>query len=990
MAKKGKSKNSGDPLASVFDFLYKEAKKKKPKIKPPKYNNISNSNIIAKQMAELMSKPGIYLSENALGAINNALDQKIFESYVGKPNKKDPDTSGRLRVRTSDLGKLFSNPKKYIDGVFDAEKATRKWNYFVALGKGIDGAMALAWASKNGVTGKNAMNLAYAAGGQVTLDMQNEAFKKIAQNIAINKLIAKPQIASKALELLDNAKTGDFSEGNLYKIFSKGFSDADARSLAAEVAKDHTNEVTKIKSSAGGDGAVYKDANLQANKYREISLENLLKRARLIDPNTGATPQEVSELRKRREELLKAASLMSVLQKTQDAGMTKIELAAQNKGIFENAKKEIGTVQKIINDIGGTGSLTPVEKSLINDMQTQLKKLEKNAIDSEKNAKRFGNRVFNSYGRDTRSNKLYIRSMLDEIELLEKRYNAELSILQRTGGESSKVSEIDDKLRLLKLQKQQINGMGRIGWAHRFEALKGSWDSINANIIKGGLASNLLLGGRGFYGTGDMFDPSVNGELAFNKSMFTWKTDEKGNKYKEFNKKGFIAPNPEIKSWYGNFAYLYYLNPGTIFGSLTNGELFAFLQYRNRLEFLSRFKDGGMIDKMKKDGTYALIKEFFDDKGELKAGDLSKMVLSNPEKLEELLSKIAKSKGAFASQAAMLGRFEKVLAGATKLFSTPERFFGVISDKINPMNNAIIKKWATTLLNRIIGDSVAVEQFLAKSIGFRQLVQAGVSKLLTAIGMSVGGPIGGALTAIASAVLVELGMKVGKFMIEIFFLAAMGFVAILLVFLFGFVGLFNPTTKVNNTFAHVTPGSAKQCVDYNPDAGLFPTPPDNPGGGDYPPIDSDCPLGFSPIICTQGNGAGTSSYHQSTKAIDIGTRVVPAGKAVWYAPTNGKITKYVAVNNCPGTGLDYGGHLEFQDSDGNVYVLLHVKALAPVGPVQKGRAVALAQDGLDPSGDYSVTCWTGPHFHLHVKSKGTYQDSVSWYRDKLKCAMSPC
>ncbi len=989
MAKKGKSKNSGDALASVFDFLFKEAKQKKPKIKPPKYNQISNSNILASQMSELMLRPGVYLNDAAFGALNNALNYNLYEARVGlKPNDGDV---GRLRVRTQDLGKLFSNPKKYIDSVFANEKASQAWNNYVGIARGIDAAMALGWAAKNKIGAKESWDVAMSAGKFLSLDMKNAAYKKLAQNIAISKLVDRPDDAMKALSLLDKAKTGDFSEGNLYKIFSGqgGFSDTEAKNLANLVATDHSHNQKTFddKTNPYVKAGYFTEGQLNIVGYRDITSENLLKRAGLIDPSKGKTPEEVAQLRKKKDDLLKSASLISIIQRTQMEGMTKASFANQAKGINEASKKQFSELEKIINNWGGAGSLSSDEKQLLSAMKSSMQKLESNA---NKAAKESSKRWLRLDGKDSRNRRLFLDTMNKEIDVLEKRYRIEMQLLQKNDstGSASRISELREEIRKLGLQKKQYNGAMWIDVAHRVGAAQSMWNSVNANIIQGGLARNLLLGGRGFYGEEDLFDPSTVRKFSFSRNLY--KKDAQGNK--EFESTKLIDRNRNIKTAYGSLAYLYYLNPGTLLGNLVNGEIFAFIQMRGRDGLASRLADPNVISQMKADGSYALLNNIFKGGQDPDASQLAELFSTNPDEFFDTLDKLGKSQSKLAKYAKNLARFDENVAKLTYFFGFPQRMINSFNSRYNPLANKAIKDMATKFLTSIFKDSLAVDQFLMKSIGFRQLVQAGINKILTGLGASLGGPIGGLIVAVISSALTEVAMKIGKVAVEVFFLAVLGVIAVIFCVVFAFAGMFNPITRLNKTFAHITPGTAIQCVDYNPDAGLFPEPPDNIGGGDYPPNDSDCPLGFSPIYCTQGNGAGTSSYHQTTKAIDIGTRAVPAGKAIWYAPTNGKIIKWVAVNTCPfgPKKLDYGGHLEFQDSDGNVYVLLHVKALAPVGNVQKGRAVAIVQDGLDDSEESETTCWTGPHFHLHVKSKGTYQDSVSWYRDKLKCAMSPC
>jgi hypothetical protein len=250
------------------------------------------------------------------------------------------------------------------------------------------------------------------------------------------------------------------------------------------------------------------------------------------------------------------------------------------------------------------------------------------------------------------------------------------------------------------------------------------------------------------------------------------------------------------------------------------------------------------------------------------------------------------------------------------------------------------------------------------------------------MGVAVGGPIGTFAVWITTELAMKVGMTIAKPLVRFILVALIGI--LFLIPMFGVIfGIFG-TDSLTSAYRHVPPAEALQCIDRNPHSGLYPEPPIDIPGTEYPPIDSQCPLNYSPLICTQGTHGNVSTYHQKTKAIDVRSWNVPEGDDAWYAPTDGSILSYSPSNICA-DGKDYGGTMKFVDSGGNVYVLLHIRALKSGGKVSKGTALAITRRDLDTS-----DCWTGPHHHLEVVSNGSYQDAYDWYVNKLKCSISAC
>lgn len=100
-------------LQSISDFIFKNSGKR-PKLKPLRPSgSIEGTDALATQLAELATKPGVFISDALMRSINDTIgSQAWMQFYVDKLDSQkhtgaDPD-EGRFRVRgqetTSQVG----------------------------------------------------------------------------------------------------------------------------------------------------------------------------------------------------------------------------------------------------------------------------------------------------------------------------------------------------------------------------------------------------------------------------------------------------------------------------------------------------------------------------------------------------------------------------------------------------------------------------------------------------------------------------------------------------------------------------------------------------------------------------------------------------------------------------------------------------------------------------------------------------------------------
>jgi hypothetical protein len=430
--------------------------------------------------------------------------------------------------------------------------------------------------------------------------------------------------------------------------------------------------------------------------------------------------------------------------------------------------------------------------------------------------------------------------------------------------------------------------------------------------------------------------------------------------------------------------HISYLTPQKLFQ--INGEYFAFRTYKNRTRLFKKMlrmsKDQTKLTQelislgfITEDGHFNLD-AFTGDPGKVRDRMNSlKSLIQN----DKTLQKYFKNSDKVLKMLERYERMNKLLKGTTWIFSAGYRTQEWIKDRIA---DATLKKFRQKVgerwLARIAEDNImgpAIKQWM-EGAGVQALFRGVVEKVLLKIGFKkVGGLIFNAIAGAATGGLSTLFFWGFKIFAQIGVLMLVG----LVFFLLSGVSFTNKLT----TYAPVSyamPGEVEQCSGFQPENLV------NPDLVDIevpPPSNSSCPFGDIYLACTQGynppRGNWSHSSIRNKKPVDLAN----GGSFYFYAP------QYCDDGGCRVTGarpanlyrcLDHnksaGDEVFFNDGRGNVFIIVHAKALVPIQQeVSGGQAVAYIYGrGELPTG----SCWSGPHVHLEITHNGQYIDPLSF------------
>ncbi len=227
----------------------------------------------------------------------------------------------------------------------------------------------------------------------------------------------------------------------------------------------------------------------------------------------------------------------------------------------------------------------------------------------------------------------------------------------------------------------------------------------------------------------------------------------------------------------------------------------------------------------------------------------------------------------------------------------------------------------------------------------------------------------------AAAIIVDIILWIGSFLLEkligpilqFIALIIMGIIALFLIQI-GFIQM--QFSSVDLLHRHLGPPFTGS-EGYDP--GETEWADDSVPDGNY---NGACPAPGASQRCTQGSSGDVSAYHNRTRAVDFGLN---AGTPI-VAPHDGQVEMARSESTC-GDGTNYGGTIRFREtvqedgSGGHLWHFLHVRPAVSSGQnVSKGDVLGYI-DGPDTA-DYSDSCWTGPHLHVHVQdSSGAFLDS---------------
>ncbi|MDD3661629.1 MAG: hypothetical protein PHG63_01050 [Candidatus Dojkabacteria bacterium] len=144
------------------------------------------------------------------------------------------------------------------------------------------------------------------------------------------------------------------------------------------------------------------------------------------------------------------------------------------------------------------------------------------------------------------------------------------------------------------------------------------------------------------------------------------------------------------------------------------------------------------------------------------------------------------------------------------------------------------------------------------------------------------------------------------------------------------------------------------------------------------PADSTLPPGYTStciapsagLRCNQGPCGSTSHAARGSHAVDLGWTNIAGAPLV--APTDGEIIYAVSSSRCE-DGTNKGGIVQFKDSAGYIWTIVHTAPLSGVGSITAGTPIAQVQ--LPPAVEFGK-CWKGAHAHIEIKDpSGKYVDA---------------
>jgi hypothetical protein len=552
MGKGKKPKGEEEVLGQIFDFIFKEAKKKPGKRKPIKPTGISTSGEVVDGLAAALEQPGLFVSDQILSSLNDSLTiefGRIKANESGSQNAKFTTTS--LISFLSDPNKFFDKPKEGAKmGIRDAMKAG-------FMGRIQQELISNAWAKK------------------YNLDL--DARKAIRGHYEAEK-IGREAEAQRAFAMSAGAAIGGDDNSRKNYVISRS-ANLVGKEMFGRDGWESMSEARKIalqQAIIGGNIAVKK---FMTSTYGDPSLRIVTPSARL-----GAIALSKYDNLVARGGLKISPTGFN----NGDKGINLLDLNTYNK-------LEIGNIKGRIRDmeiyIARNPGLSINEKQKI---QMGIDKLQQasvivtgNHLDLDK----------------VQESKIELRRMVED-------YKSKLEAAKRAGDQNG-VRYYKDQIKNLKEGDRQLNALnfwGKIG------KREGQIDSLK-DVLGEGLAPNALLsvlnGSLYDKNRNSFYLPIKEEEISFGSHTWDLK-DETGTKKPETHAEEitfFCAADGANKLSSAYKAYLtniYYLTPRSILRTLfVNGEGFVYLAYLKRQRFITEYgvQNLDFVKLLKNDST---------------------------------------------------------------------------------------------------------------------------------------------------------------------------------------------------------------------------------------------------------------------------------------------------------------------------------------------------------------------------------------------------
>lgn len=931
-----RSGETKDTLGTIFDFIFAETQKQPEKRKPIKYSHVDSSSEMVETLATVLEKPGLYVSDQIIKDIDDALNIQLLEAYFGKNAPQ-----GKTKIGTRDIINILKNPNDFFDKAY--QKSNPKMNAAEWAGKTYRGLNASSWAKKHGIKDRETL---------WAIDRAAASFSDPGQRL---------EMVQDGLKVVKKSGAMD-AVFNVSKNFGTGFNATAAKAI--EKMKD-------IKNPA--------------------DLRNALVSA-------GITDQKF---------------LDSVIDEYKSQGIQGT-ISSKEKSLIKNYKSKPFSYYDENVDLY-RNELSGYLAKKANALETSSDKSDKEL--SETYAK--SSVLIANWKKRDKDNKKYL---LERKALLAKA-KEEVKEAKRLGLSKSEIEKFKKQERNL---QQDVNFLERNRAMDSFDKYKAMWNSMNNIYLKGNLFGS-IMDGTFFSADNKILNPAEDDYMGMmfieHEFLKQKKTDEYGNITKD-PKTGkdkveaaamptlFNIPkndaffrlileedknnNVILKGFYRKktsfynkaFTSLSYFTPQKFLQ--VNGEYWAYLMYRNRMKTFEQ-----LLDMSKDQAAFAkklYDMKFFQEDGRMNFFNLGWANKDSIKQLEDLLGD--KNKAEWEKYfndnkeiLKILGKFRETderLFLLLKRFSFWERTKDAIKSKITDFVIGRPRERLAGVLEKIFskhGDILkgidiwkAGGGVQALMRGFAQTIVKGLKLDKAIFSHLLASAISGGLSTVAFTSYKILAQIAG-------FLLFIGFF-----FLFYFFAYNNSLTQTYSPTAYAAPEEVVQCSGFEPE-NLIDT-----GDVDIivpPPSNSSCPLGTGTFRCTQGpEGSYSHKRIKNNRPVDIANGSGFYFYAPQYCDSGGcRITgaRSATLYRCLDKSVYVGDEVFFNDGQGNVFIIVHAKALVPIQQeVSGGQAVAYiyGRGELSSSG----TCWSGPHLHLEITHNGGYIDPLPFLQ-QMGCSV---
>jgi hypothetical protein len=937
-------KQYNDALGSIYDFLFEQAEKPIDKRKPIKPSGLSGGSEFADALGTVVLNPAAYVGTATMDTISEAYNADLVEFEIDKQGSK-------VEIKLNDIGKMLKNPNKFFDDQYKKAEAIRKAGRVRWFSRPIQQQVFTAWARKNGFT----MEEARVLGETVGSGLADEGFKAHFWDQGYDKVTGKKDAKKPGYDVSLSLKKGYDIRDVMY-----------LRTFTGALTKEEALKAFEKGWSRSG----------LATSQRKTYLRDLLQQE--VDRRGGLSKEQLGEFLASKGFVPNSAVYKNIVS---SYGFQ--DKPENHRGIVSNYFRSRAEQAEANGDVAGRdryGRAVNIIDKIGNDNLLRETRIGINKLEEAVNNIPRANRNANN------------NTFVTLSEQLKKLKRTEVDLKTGLGGSM--------------FTYDLFSNLGKIeGFAASWKASYG----ISKDLIKGIF-------------TGDFYDDRGHKNSLFSPSKKGYKVGtSKGVFEVHMAKSAGVPYSPELAEMLNT---VYYFTPAGIVSTLSSGEGFAFMIHKGRTKLLQTLKSLSGNDR-------ALIIQLGINPGAL--GDDLKFlnpILNDTNKLDALINYFNSNPNSpLANKLLPILNRDKRLLKLADNFAWGTKFKNAIGMSVkNYLNKRLIglgegldeaalrELGIINVVNRYIAAKViasklwrdGIEKYIVQKLGkeaaeaitkamLKEGLRAAISGFFTAVGTSVGGPIGTALGWLATEVVMSIGYELIRVSFLLLFLIILGFIATTLTTFYGI------TTTVSNQYnihTHVNPAEVLACAAYTPEGGLVPGT--GPGGeaeyvpGNLPPGQECLFSGYNntPTTFSCYQGPWDPRTHKYVNAIDLLAN--PSKDFIFGAPQfcnvserNCKVAAVGYTYTCLG-GTEAGGWVKIQATyQGRVYefFVLHV---APDPQKPPGYILGPGEGVATVVHRGNWTCSGGLHAHVEAKVDGATVNPWNVLNQDFNCNISPC